>query len=666
VAGVLVGMERATKLIVALWTCAALAAVVFFISPGWNALPLLSGVVFVVACIAVELTPRAIGLVLAFIYVFPVLVRLVTGVNYPPNYAIWTAGLLGAILPDSVTSGWRVRGRWRAAVICWALTVVVGASIVVCREFDFTNALLYTKQVSNSSIGGWPARQAAWVLHVAVVLLTGILWFDWLHGRDSAEFTRTVVAPMAISCTVTIAVALYQLFADITFLNPTVYGAIARASGMMMDGNVCGTIAALWIGAWLITDRVPVLARLLMAVACWMAVWASGSRTGFAAATIVTVFSMAALARRYERSVSGDRRLQISVAGGAVGVLALIVVFATAVPTRVVGPLQRLRMMAPTGGTAGARAVLAELWQRNGYGTIADVMIRAQPIAGVGIGGFQIMQPDYAKLAGLTPLPTDNAQSWLKQQLIELGLLGGVGWIAWVVTFAAFVLHRRADEPNEAGIARGMIVAFAAISLVGIPGQDISAALTFWTAAYWYVALVERPTLPRTIGRRAWAAILAVVIAYGALVAWQARTTLRVPVRAQRVGWPYSYGLYPPERDPAGGEFRWTSDRAVAVIDAPTRHLLLTITPNPLAARRPLGVRVEVDRRAVLDDHVRSTEPIVRYVRLPSQEARVMIETRAGPTFTPADAGLPDTRELGLMLQWRFLPAEPAGDALPR
>src|ERR1051326_7768993 len=144
-------MERATKLIVTLWTCAALAAVVFFISPGWRALPLLSAAAFGVACLATEITPRAVGLVLVFIYTFPVLVRIVTGVNYPPNYATWIAGLLGAMFPDLVTSGGRVRGRWRAALICWALTVVVGATIVVFREFDFTTALLYTKQVPNSS-----------------------------------------------------------------------------------------------------------------------------------------------------------------------------------------------------------------------------------------------------------------------------------------------------------------------------------------------------------------------------------------------------------------------------------------------------------------------------------------------------------------------------------
>jgi hypothetical protein len=674
-------MERATKLFVTLWTCAALAAVIFFIRPGWSMLPVLAGAAFGVMCIATELNRAAIAIVLTLIYLFPILIRTTTGVNYPPNYALWVAGLLGAILPDAMTSRWRMSGPWRPALICWALIIVTSATIVTVREFDFTTALLYTKRVPNSSIGGWPSMQAAWALHVAVVLLTGILWFDWLHGLDRGHFTRIVAVPLAVSCAITLAVALYQLFVDVTFLNPTIYGAMGRASGMLMDGNVLGTIAALWIGGWLVLGEgwlkpdtttepagsglsraLKTLASTVMPLVCWLTVWASGSRTALAAAIIVTLFAASAvLARSRARRTTGHHRVSFRTAAIATVVfLTAIGLLAAVAPTRVVGPLQRFRLIAPGGGSQAARVAFAELWQRNGYGTIADIMIRAQPVAGVGIGGFQIMQPDFAKLAGLMPLPADNAQNWFRHQLVEFGLVGGIGWIAWLLMFGSFVVRGRAGEPPGARIARGMIIAFALISLLGMAGQDVSAAVTFWTAAFWYVALVDGHAAPRPISAPMWLAIVAVVGAYGAITAWQARTTFRVPVRAQRVGWPYSYGVYPAERDAAGGEFRWTSDHAVAVIDAPTPHLLLTITPNPLAVRRPLSVRVDVDRRAAIDEEVRSTQPIVKYVKLQTGEPRVMLEARASRTFKPADAGLADTRELGLMLQWRFLPAEPS------
>jgi hypothetical protein len=223
-------MERATKLFVALWTCAAL--------------PALAAASFAIAAIATAFDRRAVGLVLLFAYVFPIVVRTVTHVNYPPNGALWTAALLGAIVPDALRSRWRVAGAWRAPLVAWALIVAASATIVCLREFDFTTALLYTKRVPNSSIGGWPSMQAAWALHVAVVLLTGILWFDWLHALDRPAFTRIVAWPLAASCGITVAVALYQLFVDVTFLNPTVYGAMGRAAGTLIDGNVLGTIAA--------------------------------------------------------------------------------------------------------------------------------------------------------------------------------------------------------------------------------------------------------------------------------------------------------------------------------------------------------------------------------------------------------------------------------------
>src|SRR3954470_4339618 len=373
-------MERATKLIVTLWTCAALAAVIVFIRPGWSALPMLAAASFGVMAIATAVDRRAVGLVLLLAYVFPIVVRTITHVNYPPNGAVWTAGLLGAMVPDALRSRWHTTGRWRAALICWALLVAVGATIVCLREFDFTTALLETKRVPNSSIGGWPSMQAAWALHVAVVLLTGILWFDWLHGLDRTSFIRAVISPLAASCAITVAVALYQLFVDVTFLNPTVYGAMARASGTLMDGNVCGTIAALWIGGWLLigagADAASAFKRtvmaIVMALACGLAVWATGSRTALLAALIVTLFAVAALVARRKDSGTLDRRRTAVLVAGIVAAGAVILAVAFIAPTRVVGPLDRLRTMMPQSGGGGAKAALAELWQRNGYGTVAD------------------------------------------------------------------------------------------------------------------------------------------------------------------------------------------------------------------------------------------------------------------------------------------------------
>jgi hypothetical protein len=107
-------------------------------------------------------------------------------------------------------------------------------------------------RVANTPGGGWPAFVIGWVLHVALIVLLGILWFDWTIAADDREFHLFVVAPLAASCAVLSIVAGYQLFVDLSFLNQTVFASLARATGTMLDSNVCGAIAALWTGGFLL------------------------------------------------------------------------------------------------------------------------------------------------------------------------------------------------------------------------------------------------------------------------------------------------------------------------------------------------------------------------------------------------------------------------------
>ena len=60
----------------------------------------------------------------------------------------------------------------------------------------------------------------------------------------------------------------------------------------MYDANLSGTVAALWLGGMALLTwhakryRVPL--AIVGSVAAWLGVWASGSRTAFMAAAIVT------------------------------------------------------------------------------------------------------------------------------------------------------------------------------------------------------------------------------------------------------------------------------------------------------------------------------------------------------------------------------------------
>src|SRR6185369_2488309 len=96
----------------------------------------------------------------------------------------------------------------------------------------------------------------------------------------------------------------------------TVFGVIGRAGGTMYDANLSGTLAALWIGGMVLLAwragkyRIPL--AFVGGLAAWLGVWASGSRTAFMAAAIVTMtIAIAALA---ENGLSTVKRLYIPAA----------------------------------------------------------------------------------------------------------------------------------------------------------------------------------------------------------------------------------------------------------------------------------------------------------------------------------------------------------------
>src|SRR5713226_3784972 len=335
-------MERATKLFLIGWACAAIAAEAWLLR-GWRGLPMLTLGAFAAGALLAIWDRRAVSIVLVCAYVFPAIIRVGHG-EYNGNYGIlWASALLGVVAPDGLRTPWHIPGRWRGALVCWALVVAVSAPIVMAREIDFNPVLLLEG----------PGFVVVWVAQVALMLVLGILWFDWLFGASDLDFHAWIVTPLAMSALAMALVAIYQLFADVSFLNETVYGNIGRASGTMFDANVCGTVAALWIGGTILWAQRMGRWRpwILIAgvAATWLAVWASGSRTAFAAAVIVTAFSLATQYAAQGHTARGDlahRRLpvkavlQVLLAAGVVIVLLVLLANAN---LAVVGPVERVR-----------------------------------------------------------------------------------------------------------------------------------------------------------------------------------------------------------------------------------------------------------------------------------------------------------------------------------
>jgi hypothetical protein len=203
-------------------------------------------------------------------------------------------------------------------------------------------------------------------------------------------------------------------------------------------------------------------------------------------------------------------------------------------------------------------------------------------------------------------------------------------------------------------------VAFAVISLVGMPGQDVIVAITLWTFAFWFVSLVGAPSRPGAISRRAGLAIAVLVIAFAVATVHTAATRLRPPVRAQWLGNTYEYGFYQPEPAGDGQQFRWAGRRAAIVIDAPTKWVEVTIGVNHHDIREhPVDAKVWFNREALIDTRLASEGPTAQVVRVPDDQPRVLLETWASRVLVPRDFGVADARELGLMVKWRFLDSPP-------
>jgi hypothetical protein len=655
-------MNRLTKLVVLASMTIAVVVEAALMRGGWAPiLPITVAVLLLTFAVGLRFPASVAAFVLLFTYTCPALVAVLNGQFEIGYMTVWVAGLLGVILASGVRSGWAVPSPWRMPIVLWALTVSLAWPVVALREADFSLLTLDIPRLSVTGPPGVPPLLAiVWTLNVALVLGVGILWFDWLFSAFSeaeSRFRIVVLGALAASWVVTTAVGAYQLLVDITFLNSGRFGFLQRASGLMFDANPFGVIAALGVPvvaavASLASWRGRTVAVSVVATVAWMGLWASGSRTALATGIISTLFVLYYYWDRGGRNAALKNRRPVAV----IGILAALVIVSVALQRASdVGPWRRLVESLPG-------LTLAELWNRNGYGLNAGQMIRDFPGFGVGVGSFHHLVLDYSRLPeGGGGIPIDNAQNWYRHQLAEFGVVGSLGWIAWTLSFAWFVLTSNgAGRPRgAAGSVKGALVAIALISLLGMPTQSLAVALTFWTLAFWYVQLAAPPSRTAVVGdtRSAWAwlAVVAVAVVSAVGTAYSARHDLRVPARAARFGWPYAYGWYAPEGE-AAGRFQWAARHAVAVLDAPKPWMKLTVSINHAdIERRPVDVEIWRDRETVMATTIASSKPVTHYVPVPDGRPRIVLETWVNRAVRPADFGIPDPRELGLMVQWDFV-----------
>jgi O-antigen ligase len=673
-------VDRLTRLVVVISALCALALQVDLGARGWPPLRLLTPAVFVLTWIAARVAPRlARAIVLASASVFPVLVFVTTNGFEAGHLALWTAALLGLVTGRAGLFGrWSLPPIWRLSLGAWALAVAFVWPVVVWREIDFSPALLDSYHVGVTAIGVAPPIEVLWIAHVAALHLSGILWIDALFhdwGRgDRPGFERQIAWPLALGAVVGALIGVYQMFGHLFVLSAGTFAVDGRATGGMLDANAFGMIAAVWAVAVveLVRGRVWAIRAPGFALAAVLAagVWASGSRTAIVALVIGAAALAVAMAReRPKWALAGVA----TVAAGILLVVGLLHFAGARAST--VGPIPRFKAMLSTSGPDGMQSVLAELWNRNGYGAMATRMVRDWPATGVGVGVFNTIVIDYSKRF-FHRLPPDNAQNWLRHQLAEFGVLGSLGWVIWIVVFIR-LLVRRGDPRTRVsrGALTGVLLGLGVASLGGMPTQNDFVLVMFWTVVFWFAiaagVVVASPAEP--VSGRRWLWPVAVAIVFAAASAWAAVTGLRLPERAMRGDWDFEYGLAPAEHLPDGSVFRWTEGHAVwvASYDRPIVRLTYWVH-HPDVATRPVHVQIWTQSRSLVDEWLQDNASHSVYVRINGWAApgspdwrpgaeRLMLETRVDRTWRPSDTGGTDTRELGIGLSPVVVLSPPSG-----
>ena len=585
------------------------------------------------------------------VYVVPVLALATMGRSH---FSALTPAL-GILLTSLAAANRRpatLPRDWRVILTCWAMVVAAAWPIVAFREADFSWPVLWNFQVPTAA-GGFPTPAVVLlVTHMAASQLLGLLWFEYLwavHGGAGAMVAGRAVMPFATTALIASLLAVYQGYVDLAFLSTSVWPYLRRAAGALVDANASGMLAAMWLTGFL---ALAASARggaarglsVFGAVAAALATWCSGSRSALAGATIgvgVMLIGSLGLVHRARRI------LVVGVGAFAVTALALMLATGGLLRPQSTSPLARIVASVPGGPIEIARW----LWNRDGYGGAAVQMIREFPVAGIGIGTFHSIGVDYSKAVGGLALPPDNAQNWYRHQMAELGILGSLGWLAFIGLFAIAVVRTRpiVESSFSANALRGSLAALAAASLVGMPAQHPAIILTFWTFAFWLVhlvapgfSLVRTQTTPR--GRATSLLVVAIVVIHTAATLYSSRHDLRVPYRAARFDFDYQYGFLKQDGSPD----LWVRDRAVIVPRAATSALQLTLRSDAASERSPVGTVIRIDGRRVVRRTLRGSESVTEVVSVPGGSKRFVLDV----DVTAAPEAEPRPR---LALRWEFV-----------
>lgn len=661
-------MNSFTKSVVILSTLAA-AFAQLYLATRLTYPQLIAGVAaaFVVAVVVgLRWKGAASGAVIAVAYLAPAAYVIWPGFENYGFEIVWSLPLLGLIVSGRDAWRWHVPARWRWPLVTWALVLSASWPFVFLREVDFYIGILPLPGVANTSIGITPWDAVAAVTYWTMVHNVGLLWIDrlfaWFAG-DEARFRRAVVTPMMIAIAVACGVGAYQAFVDLRFVNPHLWPHMNRASATLGDANTFGMLSALLGPAAVVLSqrwRAPwsIVGALGGVVLGMSGVLTSGSRTALitigCGLLAVGVESVLAWRRAAGASLPSFKRLAPILLGALAVVIMVVLVFRGSSITSVVGR-GALGYIPGFGDIPISESVRELLWERQGYGSAAVQMIKEHPVAGIGAGTFHTLVWDYAVTAGGKGVAPDNAQSWYRHHLAELGVLGSLPLLAWCVVFGIAMFTGTSADRFSSGVLRATLLGFGLVSLLGMAGQSLPVVLTFWVLVFWFAMLKGTPSDSSPAWPTAvWSITLVLVVLHASVTYADARGSLRPRNRSMVYGWEYRYGLGTLERNAAGQPERRTSfdHRSLSVSKVTGRVMKFAAwIDHPDGDERPVHVRVWADSNLIYDGELKRSSAILQDIPAAPGQTHMVIESEISRLWRPKDFGSNDQRVLGLSIR---------------
>jgi hypothetical protein len=627
-------VERASRLIVLISIAAAGVVNAWLAHSAAAFAPTAAGAFIITLALARFSLGAAVAVVACTAYVAPALLTSAFRINDYSLLVIWLAAAAGPVFAQATTPTWHFATAWKLPLVAWLLVLAISWPVVVAREIDFSLIVARSDGVANGIVQTSPPINGAFVSIVALTQMLALVWLDLLCARfrqlDAATLARRLALPFIAGIVLSSLVGGYQRFVDLDFLNLSIWANLGRAGGLMNDANSLGIGAALWAPVaiavgWSMSR--PLLGIPLYVVLA-MGTWSTGSRTALMALVAGSAAVLIGLLQRRGVWQPGYGRRAAVVA-------AVLLIAAAAVLPREFesgsGLRRALDRMPRLEAGEIRRFVVEDLWVRFGYGQAAVDIVRDYPVAGVGIGAFHNVAPEFVFRRTGRAVPADNAQNWWRHQIAELGLLGSVPalWSSMLVLGLLFVrVEPTSPHASVITVLRGSVIGLTLASLFGVPTQHPATALSFVTVLFWLQRLTstEDERTPEW-SRHSWMAAFVLSLVVAVSLGISARGGLHPRERAEATGAPYAHGLSASEGMSAYGDFRWAARHAVLITPSPRPWLQLTLwAPYGNVVERRVETRVRLNGREVVAHTFASADAETYFLAVPPSSRSVTVE----------------------------------------